>query len=175
MIIGFSGFARCGKNTAADEFAKLVDCECKYFAFADTLKNDLQPLVDKLSDYHGKDFKEQFRSMYVAWSKTAKHITGNETYWIDRIKDDILSANRPDNLVLITDVRYHYEYDFILNNGGVVFYISRPNCFPANDEEARSFTDIQHLYPDVIENPIRNNDSKVRLGQKVLYRYYQVR
>ena len=31
MIIGFSGFARAGKNTAAEEFAKLTEAECKHF------------------------------------------------------------------------------------------------------------------------------------------------
>lgn len=175
MIIGFSGFARCGKNTAAKELAKLVDCECKYFAFADTLKNDLQPLADKLSDYHRDGFKEQFRNMYVTWSKTAKIISGNDLYWVDRIKSYIDAADKPDNLVLITDVRYHYEYQFILDRQGTVFYITRPDCFPANDEEARSFSDIQFKYPDIFNNPIKNNDDASMLGQKVLHRYYQAR
>lgn len=54
MIIGFSGFARAGKNTAAEEFAKLTEAECKHFAFARTLKQDLQPCIDALGAFADK-------------------------------------------------------------------------------------------------------------------------
>lgn len=171
MIIGFSGFARVGKNTAAEEFAKLVESECKIFAFADTLKQDLQPCVDVLLPYKRPSFKEEFRPMYVLWSRIAKEISKNPNFWIDRISEEVLAYDRDDNFSLITDVRYCCEYEWILNNGGIVIYIERPDHFPANEEESYSFNMIRIKYTNIFNNPVINNSNKKILGLHILDRY----
>lgn len=172
MIIGFSGFARAGKNTAAEEFAKLTEAECKHFAFARTLKQDLQPCIDALGAFADKaSFKEEFRPMYVLWSRVAKEIAKNPNFWVERITPEIIEYDRDDNFSLITDVRYYYEYAWILNKGGIVLYIERPDNFPANEEEAYSFNQIKIKYPNIFNNPIINSGTKEFLGLQVLNRY----
>lgn len=178
-IIGFCGFARTGKNTAANVLTRLLldtyDIDrIKQLGFADILKLDLEYLVDKCKDYGcdigTPDFKEKFRPMYVEWSRVYKNITGNNEIWCDLAFKKIESWQYP--LVMITDVRYDYEIDRIKKNDGVVFYIDRPGFNPANDEEEQSFGQIYEKYQSTFDGSssdviiVKNDGTKLNLGIK---------
>lgn len=178
-IIGFCGFARVGKNTAANILTRLLldtyDIDrIKQLGFADILKLDLEYLVDKCKDYGcdigTPDFKEKFRPMYVEWSRVYKKITGNDEIWCDLAFEKIKGWQYP--LVMITDVRYDYEIERIRNNNGVVIYIDRPECMPANDEEEMSFAAIYDRYEDSFDGNcdelyvVKNDGTKLDLGVK---------
>lgn len=178
-IIGFCGFARTGKNTAANVLTRLLldtyDIDrIKQLGFADILKLDLEYLVDKCKDYGcdigTPDFKEKFRPMYVEWSRVYKNITGNNEIWCDLAFNKIESWQYP--LVMITDVRYDYEIKRIRNNNGVVIYIDRPGFDPANDEEEQSFSQIYEKYESTFDGNdsdliiVKNDGTKLNLGIK---------
>ena len=178
-IIGFCGFARTGKNTAANVLTRLLldtyDIDrIKQLGFADILKLDLEYLVDKCKDYGcdigTPDFKEKFRPMYVEWSRVYKNITGNKEIWCDLAFNKIESWQYP--LVMITDVRYDYEIKRIRNNNGVVIYIDRPGFDPANDEEEMSFNQIYEKYESTFDGNendliiVKNDGTKLELGVK---------
>lgn len=173
-MIGFCGFARTGKNAAATELSKLLpEKTFKEFAFAAAIKEDLAPCTEWCrkfgADISSDTFKEQFRPMYVLWSKVAKVITDNEQVWIDRIKYDLLYYHDIGHIPLITDVRYKYEIDFILKHKGIVLYIDRPDYLPKNDEEEDSFKVIESHYKDYIkEHTVYNDSSKENLGKNCL-------
>ena len=65
-------------------------------------------------------------------------------------------------LVVVTDVRYADEAEWIRGSGGLVIGIERPGYGPANDEEADSFSKFS---PDIV---ISNTGSKSDLLQRVL-------
>jgi len=65
--------------------------------------------------------------------------------WIKRLAAEIerWSAGKEDPRIVITDVRYLNEVQWIIENGGVVYRIVRPGYGPANTEEASSFRAIE--------------------------------
>jgi hypothetical protein len=166
MIIGFCGYARVGKDTAYTELVKLGKTGLR-IGFADSLKADLKPCINFLKergiDTTTDDFKESFRDMYVVWSRVSKMITGDNHVWIKRLEDSIKHVEDED--IFITDVRYHYEIDWILKKGGKVIHIKRPGYSFKNDEERTSFNLIWKkcpLLPTVI-----NDSTKYDLAKKI--------
>lgn len=178
-IIGFCGFARVGKNTAANILTKLLfdtyDIKSiRQMGFADILKSHLYCLMVacEKNGYNTTtpEFKEKFRPMFVEWSRVYKEITGNNEIWCDLAFAKIREEQYP--LTMITDVRYDYEIDRIKNNDGVVFYIDRPGFDPANDEEERSFNRIYEKYQSSFDGEsddvliVKNDSTKLDMGVK---------
>jgi len=182
-IIGFCGFARTGKNTAAEYLSRMIsevygmniENDICALGFADMLKSNLEYLVynckDSGCDITTPEFKEKFRPMYVEWSRVYKNITGNNEIWCD------IAFKRIENLqkfklFMITDVRYDYEIERIRSNNGVVIYIDRPFFDPANDEEEKSFSRIYEKYQSSFDGDsddvliVKNDGTKLELGVK---------
>ena len=108
------------------------------------------------------------RPLLVAWGSVARSFL--PSFWVDRLFDDLRFwlSSRPvteSANVIITDVRYVNEVQRIHDCGGIVIRIHRPDTFPANVEEERSFRDIEasFLLPEVT-----NNGTPAELGQQVL-------
>jgi len=174
-MLGFCGYARVGKNTAADEIARIrPELNLTNIGFADTLKADIRPCILALEEL-GIDtttpaFKELFRPMWVLWSRVAKDCAGTELIWVDRIKPVLDLIRKQNKIPAIIDVRYHYEVDFIIANGGRVIYIERPGFGPANAEEEKSFAQIFENYPHLKDLSVTNNSTKLALAENILTR-----
>lgn len=180
-IIGFCGFARTGKNTAAEHLGMMISDvfglnnsnDIYYIGFADMLKFHLEYLVDRCKDagcdITTPDFKEKFRPMYVEWSRVYKNITGNNEIWCDFAFKKMARLQKF-QLFMITDVRYDYEIERIRNNNGVVIYIDRPGFNPANEEEEQSFNRIYERYQSTFDGNdseliiVKNDGTKLDLG-----------
>lgn len=175
-LLGFCGFARTGKNTAATELAKILEREegreSQQIGFADELKQHLLPLVMYCKRMgivtSTPQFKEKFRPMWVEWSRVLKDVTGNEMIWVElaqrKIKDICI---RNANLCMITDVRYDYEIEFINDHGGKVIYIERPEYTARNYEEELSFKKINKTFIyDIKRNTVINDSTKEELGRR---------
>ena len=89
-----------------------------------------------------------------------------ELLWSPRVKRaaETIYAQREDAIIVLTDVRYDFEVDFIQSLGGRVFYIDRPGVGPANEEEFISFFDIFTAFPEITSDPIYNDGTKEQLG-----------
>ena len=167
MIIGLCGYAKVGKDTAAQNMNGFTR-----FAFADPLKHDIYEMIvcSGLMKKDGTDIdlvqdKEQLRPLLVEWGRTARSFDLN--FWIDRTMKLVRAHLRayPDSNVVITDVRYINEIKAILDLGGQVVGIKRSGCGPANEEERLSFETIERLYPELPF--IINNGTKEELGRIV--------
>lgn len=146
QLIGLCGFAGAGKNAIADAMAWPTA------AFADSLKQDidgLEGLVD-LDLFTGEpSHKERLRPLLVAYGVAMRSF--DRDYWISRLYYS--HESRKTGKCVITDVRYLNEARYILNHGGLLFYIHRPGIVAANDEEYRSISVIMsEIGPTVIEN-----------------------
>jgi hypothetical protein len=149
MLIAFSGFKESGKDTAAQV---LIDRGWTKVAFADALRELLlaiDPFVPMWTE--GSRFKpaRQYPARlsyiigYLGWDEAKKTIpevrqlmqrTGTEGIrnvfgpdaWINALEErfpDLFYAN---TRYVLTDCRFDNEADFVLDNGGFLYWIERP-------------------------------------------------
>jgi hypothetical protein len=168
MIIGFTGYARSGKDTAAKALIgeTLIDGgKWKSIGFADAVKEevlkrhfgvrmlaeewgwetakDLFPFVRPILQYHGM-----------------KRRAEDPDYWIKKVMDVIDAESG--NWVL-TDVRFENEVKAIHQRGGIIVRIDRPGIKPANNHESE--TSIDRISCDyVIANDGTLNALAVKVG-----------
>lgn len=147
MIVGLCGYAQVGKDTIGAALENY-----KRLAFADALKHEvLKMLLLGLgikADLWGKD-KEEWRDMLVFWG--AKRRAQAPDYWIKQL---ILRNSRTlkGDRCVITDVRYANEVLWIQKHKGLVIRLERPGFGPTNDEERRSFKEIDCLGLPTVHN-----------------------
>jgi len=155
MIIGVSGKARSGKNTFAEMLAAELNKEAYppyvMMGFANELKLRCQEAFDLTWEQLWGEDKEVPDKRYIKLQGTGSHfgdsnLPFNSTYWTAReIMQDFGAFYRSidngfwvKNLfkvieekeytnVIITDVRYINEADFVIDNGGFVIRINREN------------------------------------------------
>lgn len=152
MLVGFSGYSQSGKDTAA---AALFPRYTRR-AFADALKREY-------AEAHGitvaelERDKEKHRPGLVELGRRRRE--EDPDYWIKRLDLTGLSD------IVITDVRYPNEAKWVLNQGGEVIYIFRPDVHPANKEEQMS---IAAILQECLFNHVIHNDGTVEeLHEKV--------
>jgi len=166
MIVGLSGFARSGKDTAAEVL--ISSYGFKRMAFADALKADLKGMIGTALETIGKDVslynemlttsKETVRPIMVEYGRIMRDLYA--PYWIDRLFSDMLGTEG--NRFVITDCRYENEAKEIRKFGGIVVGITRPDVIPANAEEEMSFSKFTPDYT------INNDAGIVRLHEFVV-------
>ena len=161
MLIGLCGYARCGKDSVADCMKGF-----KKLAFATALKREVQRMLDVSSEKGGsvvddKD-KAKYRPMLVAWGQIKRNIKPD--YWIRKLATTYNRVCAED--IVITDVRYKNEIDWIHQMNGIVIMIARPGVGPANDEERRSFGEILAGDKTGIDYTIVNDGSLADLKLK---------
>ena len=161
MLIGLCGYARCGKDSVADCMKGF-----KKLAFATALKREVQRMLDVSSEKGGsvvddKD-KAKYRPMLVAWGQIKRNIKPD--YWIRKLATTYNRVCAED--IVITDVRYKNEIDWIHQMNGIVIMIARPGVGPANDEEKRSFGEILAGDKTGIDYTIVNDGSLADLKLK---------
>lgn len=177
-IIGLSGYARAGKDTAGEA---LVSRGWVRVSFADALKQvlyDLRPLFDldghfssdtcgdiaqnvdalgweqvKAGEDTGYSAREYLQRLGTA---VREHVS--PTAWVDAAFRNM----RPGGRYVITDLRYPNEYEAVKEQGGQVWRITRPGFGPANDHVSEVALDGHHF-----DHYIVNDQDVSRLQAKV--------
>lgn len=164
MIIGLVGYARAGKNTAADGLKSYHQV-----SFAKALKEEVAEIMNEKGGFGLRiDFKKdeeakiKYRPLLVAWGEARRQ--AYENYWIDRlfkqIGHDLYHCN-----YVVTDCRYRNEVQAIKAVGGKIIYIERPGYEAANDVEAQSIKEI--LDCDIIDHIMINDGTVEELKEKM--------
>ena len=161
MLIGLCGYARSGKDTVADCLKGF-----KKLAFASALKREVQRMIDVSSEKGGsvvddKD-KVKYRPLLVAWGSIKRALKPD--YWIRKLATSYNKVCADD--IVITDVRYKNEIDWIHEMNGIVIMLARPGYGPANDEEKKSFGEILAAKKTGIDFTIVNDGSLADLKLK---------
>ena len=165
-LIGFSGYARSGKDTAAQA---LLYAGWTRAAFADALKHDaamalrtsliaghINPPSEEVDTWFSNpELKESFRPLLVEYGRAMRRLRPD--YWVTRLALDLDPAVK----YAITDVRYANEAEWIRLAGGKVIELVRPDVGPANYEEERS---LKEFAADAI---IRNDGSIQELHSRI--------
>jgi hypothetical protein len=151
-VIGICGYARCGKDTLYNAF-KDHGCNAKRIAFGDSIKEDLQILIDENFDIDvwtdDDDEKALIRPILVAYGNAKR--ADDPDYWIKRGLDKI--TEKEGITYVFTDIRYERELLAIKNLKGFnthSVYLERENNEPANEEELLHITPLKEKVDDRI-------------------------
>jgi hypothetical protein len=142
MIIGLSGYARSGKDTVAGMLMGLHGYE--RVAFADPIREllyEMDPLVvHNYMDFRLQDIidskgweaaKTEFpevRRLLQDLGVGARKLFG-DTFWIYQALSDVA----PQDKVVVSDVRFKNEAQWIKEFGGQIWRINRPGIDAANE------------------------------------------
>ncbi len=136
-LIGLIGYARSGKDTAAQA---LTARGFHRVGFADALKADCEKIIGQPIAAMAPEQKEFWRPMLVEYGRLRR--AQHPDYWIWRVGSYLKMNCEPTLPVVITDVRYTNECQWILEHGGALAMVVRPNICAANSEEGRSVLEI---------------------------------
>lgn len=172
MLIGLSGYARSGKDAAA---TFLVARGFKRIALADTLRDilyttdpfvpshdirnihtpvyvtRLSALVDEVGWDKAKSNPEVRRLLQVLGTEAGRNILG-EDVWVNHALGSYDNSD-----VVVTDVRFRNEAEFIRSKGGLVVRIERPGVGPVNDHSSDNGL-LGYHFDTTIVNDGRLND-----------------
>lgn len=135
LILGLTGHKKSGKDTAViflKEF--LPKLRIKRVGFADALKEDICKLVECDLEYLEKH-KDNFRLLMQGYGTDIRRQLFGEYYWINRLDvklGELFRAGQTD-LIIINDVRFKNEAEYIHNVGGKLWRIQRKT------DEAKDF------------------------------------
>lgn len=150
-LIGIYGHARAGKDTAKDFICD--NFKNHYFtSFADSLKESAAAAFGiPSSHFYSEDTKEMTNPYWGVSPRQIAQFLGTEMFrdtiskllpdigndfWIRRTLLRLNNDYVPDtegefeygDTVVIPDVRFQNEYDFIIENGGIIIHLTRPGA-----------------------------------------------
>lgn len=197
QLIGIHGKAHSGKDTIggfiSEEFA---NCYGDYFAGPLKDAGAVAFGIDR-NDFDDPDTKEL---VYHAWGISPRKIAqfmGTEmfrdtiskllpqvenSFWVHRMAhringsiDQELVCYDDGDTVLIMDVRFENEVDFIINNGGIIFHVVRDGAdgivgIPGHPSEALDWDKYHDTHPHAWQYCYRiiNNGTKEELYDEVV-------
>ena len=148
-LIGFSGYARTGKDEASKA---LEEFGYKRVAFADKLRNFLYALNPKVSGnvrvrdvilthgwagYKDTRYGSEIRSLLQKLGTEAGRNVMGENIWVDAT----LAGLDPQGKYVITDCRFPNEARAVQESGGKLYRIHREGVGPANDHSSETSLD----------------------------------
>jgi len=139
MIIGISGFAQAGKDSIGQRLTEQHGFQ--RFAFADKVKemalrlNAYAPRTDgislrgvtRLGGWEGAKNYPYIRQLLIDIGEGAREVIGPDV-WLDAV----VRAIPPHTPVVVTDVRFRNEYDWITDHGEM-WRVHRPGYGPVSE------------------------------------------
>lgn len=169
MLIGLTGHKRVGKSTLAKFIVE--NYNFKEFAFAEPLKQICKILFD-LDDSQIYENKEEYDERWKTTPRNMLQIVGTELFrnelpkHLPQIHESMmvklmsLNLDKHQNIV-ISDIRFKDEEDFVKKNGGIIIKIIKKGC-DGDNHESEKIDGIKYDY-------MINND----LSYDVLYKNFQ--
>ena len=127
-LIGITGKARSGKDTAAEHI--INEYEYEKYSFADPLKRACSEMFGiPLGDFYNDNLKDEVNEFWGISPRRMAQLLGTEggrklfreDLWIKRAELYIRGQDK----IIIPDVRFENEANFIRANGGALIHIKR--------------------------------------------------
>ena len=141
QFVGISGFARSGKTTMANAMVALFGLRWNaslVLPLSDTLKAKIDPFLRDSCGISAwtEDEREKklVRPLFVAYG-THLMRSIDEDYWIKELAKKAKDYLVNNFIVIIPDVRYQNEWNFIKKNGAIHIYVEKTGVFAPNSEE----------------------------------------
>lgn len=175
MLIGLSGWARSGKDTAAEYLVN--ELGFARVAFADPLREALYRLnpIIEVNGFPGARLRQMVNvAGWDALKENSEDVRGllqrmgtevgremiDPDIWVKLAMKEAAKHEK----VVITDVRFPNEVEGIKAAGGVVWRVVRPNVGPANSHLSESALD-DYEFDVVIENDGMISDLHLQIKQ----------
>lgn len=183
LLIGFGGIAQAGKTTAAEVLSKLTyhnNWHPQRMCVAWRLKQATDRL--HISKDKNADAYRAFCQKYGALRRDPEFRPGvsGPDYWVKRLQKRLIKSgamNDSRRVVILDDIRYQSEIDFVRGLGGTLVYIDALRRFadqlhlPWRQHESEQLA-IQYgkgFLPDgTFDIIITNNSSMLSFEKKVL-------
>ncbi len=170
MWIGVSGKMGVGKDYVVNNYLSKLYDKSIIISFADMIKINLMVHNDiKLNELYGHKTPEIRKLLQYEGTENGRNKYG-EDIWIKYVKSwGELYLSRGYKHIIVTDVRFKNEYEFIKNNNGIIIRIEAPyrNEFRLKNESSNEeeYTKIKnHIseidLDDMNFDIIINNDIK---------------
>lgn len=159
VFIGITGEKRSGKDLFCSflrEAAELMGIKTVRRAMADPLKEECARMVsvyfredynEVLEQMHGDGPKKERWRMLMQWWGTEGWREKDPDHWIKAMQAYSASYKEAENLIIVVpDIRFMNEIEFIAKGGGMTIQICRPNLLSdnmnhASEQEWRSYKD----------------------------------
>lgn len=150
LIIGVTGKAGSGK----DEFFKAINAVnadgVRRFAFADNLKDRICRMLEVTREDIERD-KPHYRP-FMQWLGTDHYRGRDVNFWV-KVLANLVENDHADTPIIVTDVRFQNEADYIRSVGGIVIRIRRVAAGAGTHAGHASETELDGIVADiVIEN-----------------------
>ena len=173
-IIGFTGLAGAGKNTAAFAVITSGDAITYQYAFAAPIKEAAKAAMGWTDEHVDGELKELVDPLYGVSPRYVMQTLGTEwgrnmirdELWILRAKRFIDSCREltPNCTIVITDVRYDNEAAFIRELGGTILEIVRLD----NDKPVLNHVSESGVHLAYVAKVINNDGTEADLHKAVL-------
>lgn len=173
LLIGLSGKKRSGKDTAANMIrVALPQYNVVTLSFA-------LPLKAMVARSYNVSI-EQLENEKARWRK-ALQFTGSycrelygDDYWIRQLNTELNKCDDND-VVIVTDVRYVNEANYIRKLGGVVVRVNRPNVdtfdMHSSETELDTYEHFWHKFTAMdlseLQNEVNNITKKLHEEKKI--------
>lgn len=166
-LIGLAGYARSGKDTVTNILVEggYGGFPVRRIAFAD-------PMRDIVRLFRGDGYRERDESGYREDMQTigafARHQWGFD-FWINLAarRYRTLRASVPGVTVVVSDLRYENELEWVAREGGQVWWVDRPGRGKVNEHESELFLESLRSAAD---RTILNHGTLEELRNAVRYR-----
>lgn len=148
-IIGFTGYKRSGKDTAASFFHEYLPhgkYAIKTFSFAFNLKKEVAAHIGQTVEWVEANKLNPVIRYLLQWYGTeyAKSERGSDV-WIKAVEQEIAEIKEP-AIILIPDVRFISEAAWIKSRGGVVLRVEKQG--QVNEDLHSSETELDKIKCD---------------------------
>lgn len=143
-IFAFSGYGTVGKTTAANALESILNKKGSTVyrcSFAYELRKELARFVEKQLGFSvfttNPKEKVILRPLLVTWGTDIRRKL-DENYWVKKMKltfNNIKKNNDHDSVVIVDDLRFENEAEWIHNEGGKIIFLNRQNINPINNDE----------------------------------------
>lgn len=159
IVIGLSGKKRAGKDFACAAMRSKGwedGIDVHRLAFADALKQELADACGVDVQFIEEN-KDAFRLGLQWWGTQWRRGLCRQEYWLDKASEALAKTGSP--VVVVPDVRFPNEAQWIKSNGGVLVRINRTSGLrPAEDaHESETALDNYESFDFVFENDMTDN------------------
>lgn len=164
-IIGLAGLKKSGK----DEVCSIISKHCKHtyrLGFADALKEEIGQAVGQEIDYINSH-KDNFRLIMQGWGTDFRRKLHGDDYWVRKLGNKLLHLSNTYQLIIIPDVRFQNEVNFIKALNGEVWNVVR---FPGTTDAHPSETELINYdkFDCVVDNTGTLEQLEVRVKMQLL-------
>ena len=180
-IIGIAGKAHAGKDTVANLLLSLFQVPTYIYHFADPIKQHLCDLLKvDIRYFNDTKLKESvykddltYRMLMQNTGDSFKKIFG-ETVFVDIANKHYtnlkFNTSFINPILIIPDVRYEYEAEWIKNNSGIIIYVDNMNSLTTTSN-THSSESIMIDYDIIIRND--KSQSMQHLLEQVDHVYFK--